>query len=313
MDEIERLDARAGDTVIIRRAGDVIPQVVSVVKEKRPAGTVGLKMLTECPVCQSAVERVEGEAVYRCTGGLVCEAQRKESIKHFASRKAFDIDGLGDKLVEQLVDANLIQNIADIFSLEKESVAGLERMGDKSAENLIVGIDKSKQTTLPKFLYSLGIREVGEATARTLAMYYGDLSNVISADLESLQQVPDVGPVVAEYIVEFFNNEENVAVVQALQDAGVNWPAIEVASEEELPLAGQTWVLTGTLEQMPRSEAKEKLQGLGAKVAGSVSKKTSCVVAGPGAGSKLEKAQSLGIDVLDEEQLMAYFAEQGVS
>lgn len=305
MDEVERLDVRPGDTVVIRRAGDVIPQIVAVLTQHRPEGAEPVEMLTNCPVCDSLLERPQGEAVWRCTGGLVCEAQRKEAIKHFASRKAMDIDGLGDKLVEQLVDEKLIATVADLFHLQGEALIQLERMAEKSADNLLAAINRAKQTTLPRFLYSLGIREVGEATARDLAQSFGELDAIMQTSLEDLQAVDGIGPIVAEYIVDFFANENNVQVVQELLDAGLQWPAIEVKAAQDLPLAGETWVVSGTLEHMSRTEAKEALQALGAKVAGSVSKKTHCVVAGPGAGSKLTKAQDLDIQILDEAQFLS--------
>lgn len=313
MDEIERLDIRIGDSVIILRAGDVIPKVLKVVLEKRPEDAKKIQLPETCPVCDSHIERIEDEAVARCSGGLVCAAQQKEAIKHFASRKAMDIDGLGDKLVEMLADQGLIKNIADIFSLTSAQIAGMERMGDKSADNLIAAINKSKTTTLARFLYSLGIREVGTATALNLAKYFGFLSRVIEADQETLQKVPDVGEIVAEHIRNFFAEAHNQAVIQGLQDAGMNWPEAEPAVVDDLPLAEKTYVVTGTLESMGRDEAKEKLQQLGAKVAGSVSKKTTCLVAGEKAGSKLTKAQDLGVEVLDEAAFLAFLAEHGVS
>lgn len=312
-DEIERLGIMVGDTVIIRRAGDVIPQVVSVVIERRPETAKMIEFPTQCPVCESAVARVEGEAVLRCTGGLICGAQRKEAIKHFASRKAFDIDGLGDKLVELLVDENLISTPADLFALTELQISSLERMGKKSAEKLVASLETSKQTTLPRFIYALGIREVGEATAANLANHYLTLDALKAADSDALQSVSDVGAVVASNIVQFFAQEENVSVIDNLLAAGVNWPEIEVKSESEQPLIGLTYVLTGTLSQMGRNDAKAKLQALGAKVSGSVSAKTSYLVAGEKAGSKLTKAQDLGVDVLTEDQLVALFEQHGVN
>ncbi|MFL0796664.1 MAG: NAD-dependent DNA ligase LigA [Cellvibrionaceae bacterium] len=310
-DEIERLGVRVGDTVIVRRAGDVIPQIVSVIESKRTGSEKEVIFPDHCPVCESPVETVPGEAVARCSGGLVCEAQRKQAIKHFVARKAMDIDGLGDKLVDQLVDENLLHSVADIYALDMAAVANLERMGEKSAQNLIAAIGKSKATTLPRFLYALGIREVGEATARSLSQYFGSLEAVIAANEEALQQVDDVGPVVAHFVSEFFQQEHNIEAVNALRDAGVNWPDIEVV-ETEQPLQGQTWVLTGTLESMSRDAGKEKLQQLGAKVAGSVSKKTASVVAGPGAGSKLKKAEELDIPVLDEAAFLELLQQYGL-
>ncbi|RNL67707.1 NAD-dependent DNA ligase LigA [Zhongshania marina] len=309
-DEIARLGVMVGDYVVVRRAGDVIPQIVQVVLERRPKNAVDIIAPTHCPVCESALERAPGEAVLRCSGGLVCGAQRKEAIKHFASRKAMDIDGLGDKLVEQFVDAGLIETIADLYLLTVDQIANLERMGQKSAENLIAALDKSRVTTLPRFLYSLGIREVGEATALNLARHFGGLPELMAATEEMLIEVEDVGPIVASHIHAFFATEFNRDVVQQLCDRGVNWPAAQKQGGEQ-PLAGQTWVLTGNLETMTRSEAKEKLQALGAKVAGSVSAKTDCVAAGASAGSKLAKAEALGVKVIDEQGLLDVFARNG--
>ncbi|MDX2422840.1 MAG: NAD-dependent DNA ligase LigA [Amphritea sp.] len=308
MDEVERLDIRAGDSVIIRRAGDVIPQVVSVVLERRPADTEAVQLPQRCPVCDSEIIRVDSEAVARCSGGLSCAAQRKEALKHYVSRKAMDIDGLGEKLIDGLVEKELVHSPADLYRLHHLQLASMERMGDKSATKLLQSIEKSKATELANFIYALGIREVGEATARTLALHFGSLEAVMSADEEQLQAAPDIGPIVAQYIVSFFHQVHNREVIEALRAAGVHWQDVEV-DHHELPLAGQTWVLTGTLEQMPRSEAKKQLLALGAKVAGSVSKKTDCVVAGPGAGSKLQKAEELNIPVMDEQQLIALLAE----
>jgi len=312
MDEVERLGVRIGDTVILRRAGDVIPQIVSVVLDKRPDEAQVITLPRTCPVCDSDVVRTEDEAVARCVGGLYCLAQQKEAIKHFVSRKAMDIDGMGDKLIEQLVDENLVKNIADLFSLEKDQLSALERMGEKSAKNTLDALEKSKSTTLAKFLYSLGIREVGEATALSLANYYGNLDSIISESAESLQQVPDVGPIVASYIEHFFKQAHNIETIDALKDRGLHWLDVEVDVREQ-PLEGLTYVLTGTLETMARDQAKALLQQLGAKVSGSVSKKTHCVVAGPGAGSKLKKAEELGLDVIDEAGLAALLKEHNVS
>ena len=303
-DEIKRKDIRIGDTVIVRRAGDVIPEIVGVVLSKRPRDARLFEMPSRCPVCGSEVIRAEGEAVARCSGGLFCAAQRKQAIKHFASRKAMDIDGLGDKLIEQLVDEGLIEDVADLYHLTHTQLASLERMGDKSAINLLTAIEKSKATTLPRFLFAIGIREVGEATALNLARHFGTLEAIEQADLETLQSVPDVGPIVAAHIHAFFRQSHNIEVIDKLIAAGVHWPKVERVEEKAQPLAGKTFVLTGTLESMSRSEAKEKLQALGAKVSGSVSKKTDYVVAGADAGSKLAKAQTLGIKVLDEEALL---------
>lgn len=304
-DEVRRKDVRIGDTVIIRRAGDVIPEVVQVVKDKRPANATEFVMPTHCPVCGAEVERVEGEAVARCSGGLFCGAQRKEAIKHFASRKALDIDGLGDKLVEQLVDAELIKDPADLFYLNKEQFSALERMGEKSAENLVNALEQAKNTRFARFLYALGIREVGEATARSLALHFVELDKLTAAKEDELIEIEDVGPVVAHHIYTFFQQTHNLDVIQRLLDAGVNWPEEKPVYADSV-LAGKTIVLTGTLENLSRSEAKEKLLALGAKVAGSVSAKTDFVVAGRDAGSKLNKAQSLGIDVVDEATLIQW-------
>lgn len=306
MDEIERLGVKIGDTVIIRRAGDVIPQVVSVVLERRPENAQNIILPNHCPVCDSLVERVEGEAVARCTGGLICSAQRKEAIKHFASRQALDIEGLGDKLVEQLVDAQLIDSVDDLFHLSLEELAGLERMAEKSAQNILDALAKAKNTTLARFIYALGIREVGVTTAKQLAQHFGFLQRIIDADLDSLQQVDDVGVIVANHIHNFFAEPHNRQIIQQLLKAGVQFPQQEPVQKDDLPLAGQTAVITGTLvtSGMSRDDAKAKLEALGAKVAGSVSAKTSFVVAGEKAGSKLTKAQDLGVKVLDEAEFL---------
>ncbi|QYJ76840.1 NAD-dependent DNA ligase LigA [Shewanella sp. FJAT-52076] len=303
-DEIARLGVKIGDTVIIRRAGDVIPQIVAVVAERRPENAQDILFPDTCPVCGSLVERIEGEAVARCSGGLFCEAQRREAIKHFASRKAMYIDGMGDKVVEQLIDKELVESPADLFKLNVSKLTMLERMGTKSATNLMAAIEEAKTTTLPKFLYALGIREVGEATAANLAKHFLSLDAIRKADVDALMQVEDVGTVVAQHVAHFFAQPHNLEVIDALINAGVNWPAIEKPSADAQPLLGQTWVLTGTLTSLGRTEAKTKLEALGAKVAGSVSKNTHCVVAGEAAGSKLAKAQELGIPVLDEAGLI---------
>lgn len=303
-DEIERMDIRVGDTVVVYRAGDVIPKVADVIKSRRPKNTRKFKMPAHCPICGSDVVRVEDEAVMRCSGGLYCPAQRKEAIKHFASRRAMDIEGLGDKLVEQLVDTGLVSDVSDLYTLSLEDVAGLERMAKKSAENLLNALEKSKSTTLPRFIFSLGIREVGEATALNLATHFGDLRALEKADEDILQTVSDVGPVVASHIVTFFHQPHNLEVIRKLIKVGLKWPTIEVKDKATLPLDGKTVVLTGTLSEMTRNQAKEQLQSLGAKVAGSVSKKTDMVIAGEEAGSKLEKAESLGIDVVDEQAFL---------
>ncbi|KGJ90847.1 DNA ligase (NAD(+)) [Colwellia psychrerythraea] len=291
---------------------EVIPQIVSVVLDKRPDNALDVTFPVSCPVCGSAVAKPEGEAVLRCTAGLFCAAQRKEAIKHFASRKAHDVDGLGDKLVEQLVDEKLISTPADLFKLTEIQVSTMERMGKKSATNLIASLEVAKSTTLAKFIYGLGIREVGEATAANLANHFYTLAAIESATLEALQEVSDVGEVVAKNIVNFFKEEHNLAVVSGLTEV-MNWPAIEIKSIDDLPLAEQIFVLTGTLTQMGRTEAKTALQSLGAKVAGSVSKKTHFVVAGDKAGSKLTKAQDLGISVLSEDGLVELLAEHGIT
>ena len=308
-DEIERLGVMIGDKVIIRRAGDVIPQIVSAVIAQRPEDAKAISFPLTCPVCDSGVERLEGEAVARCAGGLFCAAQRKEAIKHFASRKAMDIDGLGDKLVEQLVDEKLIQTPADIFSLSQAQLLTLERMGEKKANKLLASIETSKHTSLAKFVFSLGIREAGEATAANLASYFKTIENIAQASIERLQKVDDVGEIVAKHLYYFFRQEHNQAVVTQLIEAGVHWDEIKEKSDAQLPLKGQTWVITGTLSTMGRSEAKEIIAALGAKVAGSVSAKTTMLVAGEKAGSKLAKAQDLGIDTLDEQGLIDFLKQ----
>ena len=311
-DEIDRLSVKIGDTVVIRRAGDVIPQVVSVVMAKRPEDSRDIVFPSTCPVCDSAVEKVEGEAVSRCTGGLICPAQRKQALKHFASRKALDVDGLGDKLVDQLVDADLVKTPADFFDLTVATLVTLERMGEKSASNLVASIEAAKQTTLAKFIYALGIREVGEATAGNLAMHYQTLENVMAADLVSLQEVSDVGEIVATHIFNFFNESHNRDVVSALIGAGVNWPDVEKPNQETMVLEGKTCVITGTLSALSRNDAKALMQQLGAKVAGSVSAKTDFLIAGEKAGSKLTKANDLGVEVWDEARLVSFLQENGM-
>ena len=309
-DEIERLGVRIGDVVIIRRAGDVIPQIAKVVLEKRPLDAEVIVFPERCPVCQSSVQRNTGEAVARCSGGLFCGAQIKEAIKHFASRKAMDIDGLGDKLVELMVDKAIIFSVADLYELDESRLVGLERMAEKSVANLVAAIDVSKETTLAKFLYALGIREVGEATAQTLANNFGAIEMIAQSSVEELLEIDDIGPVVARYIANFFRNPDNLSIIEALRNAGVKWPDIDLSSQGAQLLKGQTWVLTGGMQIMSRAEAKDALQALGAKVASSVSAKTSQVVAGPGAGSKLTKAENLGIAVMDEAELMAFLSAQ---
>ena len=304
MDEIVRKDVRIGDTVIVRRAGDVIPEVARVVAGKRPQDARAIELPTACPVCGSDVIRPEDEAVARCSGGLFCSAQLKEAIRHFASRRAMDIDGLGDKLVEQLVDAGLVEHVNGLYRLKVADVAALERMAEKSATNLIAAIESSKDTTLARFIYALGIREVGEATAASLARFFGDLDGLMQADAETLQQVPDVGPVVAECVLGFFAQDHNREVIDGLLAAGIHWPAAKTTGGER-PLAGKTYVLTGMLSSMSRNEAKDRLEALGAKVASSVSGHTTAVIAGEAAGSKLAKAESLGVSLLSEDDLQA--------
>ncbi len=301
--EARRKDVRVGDTVIVRRAGDVIPEVVSVVLDKRPQNALLFTMMSHCPVCGSLAEREEGEADHRCTGGLFCNAQRKQAVWHFAHRRAMDIEGLGDKLVDQLVDSGQVNTLADLYHLKLETLAAMDRMAEKSAINLLEALEQSKQATLPRFLFGLGIRHVGEATAKELARHFGQLAAIMEASEDALLQVPDVGPIVAHSIHTFFAQAHNREVVQALRDAGVSWAEGEALAPTEMPLSGITVVLTGTLQSMGRDEAKDKLEALGAKVAGSVSKKTSYVVAGAEAGSKLDKAQALGVPVLDDEGL----------
>ena len=303
-DEIERLNIAIGDTVVIRRAGDVIPQIIGVLHERRPDNAKPIIFPTNCPVCYSQIIRIEGEAVARCTGGLFCAAQRKEALKHFVSRKAMDIDGVGGKLIEQLVDRELIHTPADLFKLDLTTLTRLERMGAKSAENALNSLEKAKSTTLARFIFALGIREVGEATALNLANHFKTLDALKAADLEQLQQVPDVGEVVANRIFVFWREAHNVAVVDDLIAQGVHWETVEVKEASENLFKDKTVVLTGTLTQMGRNEAKTLLQQLGAKVSGSVSSKTDFVIAGDAAGSKLAKAQELNITVLTEEEFL---------
>jgi DNA ligase (NAD+) len=307
-DEARRKDVRIGDTVIVRRAGDVIPEVVAVVPEKRRAHAKVFTMPTHCPVCGSAAVREEGEVDHRCTGGLFCAAQRKFSILHFAQRRAMDIEGLGEKLVDQLVEGQVIRTVADLYRLGLVGLTSLERMGEKSAQNLLAALEQSKHTTLPRFLYGLGIRHVGEATAKDLARHFGRLDSIMEASVEQLLEVPDVGPVVAESIHTFFQQAHNREVVEQLRACGVTWEEGEAASRAPKPLAGKTIVLTGTLPTLSRDEAKDLLEAAGAKVAGSVSKKTDYVIAGAEAGSKLDKARELGVAVLDEDGLRALLA-----
>jgi DNA ligase (NAD+) len=308
-DEVERKDVRIGDTVIVRRAGDVIPEVVGVISEMRPHLTRKWHMPKKCPECGSEVVREEGEAAHRCMGGLFCPAQRMGALLHFASRRALDIEGLGDKLVEQLVDTGLVKTVADLYRLTRDRLAELERMGDKSAQNLIEQIDKSKATTLPRLLHALGIPQVGEATALALARHFGDLEPILDADEEQLQEIDGIGPNVAAEIRSFFHQKHNREVIEKLVKAGVRWEKIEISRKAQ-PLAGKTFVLTGTLATLTRDEAKEKLQALGAKVAGSVSKKTDYVIVGEEAGSKADKARVLDIPMLDEKAFLKLLAKE---
>ncbi|MBL8488739.1 MAG: NAD-dependent DNA ligase LigA [Rhodocyclaceae bacterium] len=317
-DEVRRKDVRVGDTVIVRRAGDVIPEVVSVVADRRPMKDLfggeplhpPFVLPTSCPVCGSAVEKPEDEAIARCTGGLFCPAQRKQALLHFASRRALDIEGLGEKLVDQLVDTGLVRTPADIYALDLDRLAALDRMAEKSAANLLAAVERSRTTTLSRFVYALGIRNVGEATARDLARHFGDLPPLMDADEVGLQAVPDVGPVVARSIARFFAEPHNREVIAALRGAGVHWPIHAAVAAGPAPLAGRTFVLTGTLPTMSRDEAKGLIEARGGKVAGSVSKKTDFVVAGAEAGSKLDKARELGVAVIDEAALLA-LAQEG--
>jgi DNA ligase (NAD+) len=304
MDEIRRLDVRPGDTVIVRRAGDVIPQIVSVVKSRRPSGAGQVKVPKKCPVCHSELIQPEGLAVIRCSGGLFCSAQRKESLKHFASRKAMDIEGLGDKLIDQLIDKDLVHSPADLYTLKKEQLASLDRMGEKSASRLVSAMEKSKNTSLQRFIYALGIREVGEATARALVKNLLTLKAIMEADEEILENIPDVGPVVAANITGFFRQKHNRDVVKQLIASGVTWQEDQGNDLQAEQLSGQSFVITGTLSGMSRNEAKDILLQHGAKVAGSVSGKTDFLVAGESPGSKLNRARDLGVKVLDEPAFM---------
>ena len=302
-DEARRKDVRVGDTVIVRRAGDVIPEVVSVLPDKRLPGAAVFTMPHTCPVCGSVAVREEGEADYRCSGGLFCSAQRKQAILHYAQRRAVEVEGLGDKLVDQLVDSGVVRTLPDLYRLGLTALASLDRMAEKSAQNLLEALARSRQTTLPRFLFGLGIRHVGEATAKALARHFGRLDAIMDAPLEQLQQVPDVGPVVAQSLRLFFDQAHNREVVEQLRACGVHWEEGEPAPEAFKPLAGLTFVITGTLPTLGRDEARELLEAAGAKVAGSVSKKTSYVLAGAEAGSKLDKARELGVPVIDEAQM----------
>jgi DNA ligase (NAD+) len=310
LDEIRRKDVRVGDWVVVRRAGDVIPELVRVVPERRQGEPEEFEMPDSCPVCGSAVERIEGEAAFRCSGGLFCAAQRIRSLLHFASRKAMDIEGLGEKLVVQLVESGLVRSIADLYRLRREQLVELERMGEKSADNLLAQLERSKSPPLDRLLYALGIREVGEVTATALARHFGDLDSLAAAGEEELVDVPDVGPVVAGHVHAFFQEPHNREILAELAQAGLRWQPLEAPAGEQ-PLAGQTWVLTGALS-MPRARAKTLLESLGARVAGSVSAKTSVVLAGEEAGSKLRKAESLGIEVVDEDAFRALLEHHGI-
>lgn len=303
-DEVHRKDVRVGDTVIVRRAGDVIPEIVGVLKERRPEGAKRFHMPDQCPECGSPVERLAGEAIHRCTGGLVCPAQREQAVLHFASRRALDIDGLGEKLVEQLVGRGWVNTVDDLFALDRERLIELERVGEKSADNLLAAIEKAKQTTLPRFLYALGIPHVGEATAAALARHFGSLEAIMSASEADLQEVPDVGPVVAAQVAAFFADERNRRIVDNLRRRGVRWPDVERHRPAARPLAGKTFVLTGTLASMTREQAKERLEALGAKVSGSVSRKTDYVIVGADPGSKAARAEALGVPMLDEDAFL---------
>jgi DNA ligase (NAD+) len=312
-DEIARLGVRVNDYVVIHRAGDVIPKVVQVLVDKRPDNTTEVVFPDACPVCGSDLEQVEGEAIIRCTGGLVCGAQLKESLKHFVSRKAMDIDGLGDKLIEQLVDQEFVKTPVDIFTLyeKKESLLAMERMGQKSVEKLLSSIENAKVTQFNRFIYALGVREVGEATARALTNYFTELDDLMVADQEALVEVEDVGPIVAQHVKLFFDQEMNRKTIHGLLDAGVVWEKKSQASSDELPLSGKTYVVTGSLSQFSRDQVKDKLQSLGAKVSSSVSAKTDCLVAGEKAGSKLTRAQSLDVPVIDEAGVIALLSQHG--
>jgi DNA ligase (NAD+) len=304
IDELQRKDVRPGDTVVLRRAGDVIPEVVRVILEKRPSKTSPVKLPTRCPVCGSEIEREEGEAVARCTGTLICPAQLKESLRHFASRRALDIEGLGSKLVDQLVDQELVKTAADLFRLDARQLAELDRMGDKSATNLAESLEKSKETTLARFLFALGIRDVGEATADALARHFRTLSALRSATVADIEEVPDIGPITAAHVHAFFAETRNAKVIEALIESGVRWSEIHAAKARRRDLDGKTFVLTGRLSSLSRDEAGDLVREHGGKVASSVSKKTDFVVAGEDAGSKLKKAAELGIRILDEEQFL---------
>jgi DNA ligase (NAD+) len=305
MDELKRKDVHIGDTVIVRRAGDVIPEIVQVILDRRPKNARSVNLPKKCPVCGSEVEQGEEEAVARCSGGLYCPAQRKEALRHFASRRAMDIEGLGSKLIEQLVDIEMVKTPADIYALTVAQLAELDRMAEKSAQNLVEGIEASKKTTLRRFLFAIGIRDVGETTAGTLAEHFGSLDRLMQASDERIQEAPDVGPVIAAHIHHFFKQPHNIEVIDALRRAGVRWEETEPSRTTEGPLIGKTFVITGTLPSLSRDEAKDRIVAKGGKVSDSVSKKTSYVVVGAEPGSKFKKAQDLGVTILDEEGLLA--------
>jgi DNA ligase (NAD+) len=303
MDEVARKDIRIRDRVVVRRAGDVIPEVVGRAGGEREPDTQPVLLPQACPECGSHVEQEEGKAVARCTGGLVCPAQRRESLRHFVSRKAMDIEGFGDKLIEQLVGAGAVNNPAQLFELDAERLEGFERIGAKSARNLEQALEQAKETTLARFIFALGIREVGEVTARALAEHFGSLEPLMQASVEELEAIRDVGPIVARHIANFFAEPHNCEVIEALRQAGVHWPETRPATDRPQPLAGRTYVLTGSLEGITREEASARLQALGAKVTGSVSGNTTAVIAGENPGSKLAKAEKLGVPVLDQSAL----------
>ncbi len=311
-DEIKRKDIRIGDQVIIRRAGDVIPEVVRSLPELRSTDLQEFRMPEQCPICGSSVETDDAEAVVRCSGGLSCSAQHKESVRHFASRKAMDIDGLGEKIIDQLLDGHLIETVADLYRLDAQALSALDRLGVKSANNLIAAIDKSRSTTLPRFLFALGIREVGEVTARNLAQHFSELAPLMTADPETLMGVPDVGPTVAKHVHTFFRQPRNLDVISSLIAHGVHWEKVVAASEGPQPLQGKTFVVTGTLATLSRDEAHARILALGGKATGSVSQKTSYVVVGSDAGSKATKAVQLGIPILDEESFLALTSRSGI-
>jgi DNA ligase (NAD+) len=312
MDEIQRLGLKIGDSVVVHRAGDVIPKISRVLLDSRPSTAVDVEFPLCCPVCRSNIVRIETEAISRCSGGLTCAAQRKEALVHYVSKKALDIDGLGEKLIDTLVTKEMVSKFDDIYHLSKLNLLRLERMGEKSVVKLLATIEKTKQTSLQRFIYALGIREVGEATARNLANEFGYLERVIAATEERLEEVTDVGPIVAKHIVSFFSQQHNLDVISSLRKAGVQWPEAEPIAEDELLLAGKIYVLTGTLQQMGRAEAKAYLQEMGAKVSSSVSKNTDCVIAGEAAGSKLKKAQDLGVGTMTEQEFVDFLSSNNV-